>query len=347
MRRSSGATPIVEGPASDRPAATVETAATVSAAAAIPARRRAGRPRCDRLASQIARATASSPISKKATRGADTRPDMTKRSHTSVAASRNPITTRKVAIHGPGRGSTRPAAGNAARSRYGEAIPVPIAPNIAAVVPESCVSAKPSAVPRKGAEQGVAISVAKKPVTRWPASPSDGPDEPTFASDPGRWISNSPHMLSVKRRITTASAPTKSGSWNWIPQPTATPAARAPIAAPASSRKERMIPAAVARLPVVRARLPPSALFISPKTLSDSTGSTHGIAFRISPPRKPRSTNHRNPRPAPPSCDPWPPVVVSAAKNSEFATSPPAAIVSPTVAGVVTGARHILSSHAW
>ncbi|MYH11031.1 MAG: hypothetical protein F4143_13210, partial [Gemmatimonadales bacterium] len=125
---------------------------------------------------------------------------MTKRSHTSVAASRNPITTRKVAIHAPGRGSTRPAAGNAARSRYGEAIPVPIAPNMAAVVTESCVSAKPSAVPRKGAEQGVAIRVAKNPVTMCPASPSDGPAEPTFASVPGRWISNSPHKLSVKSR---------------------------------------------------------------------------------------------------------------------------------------------------
>ncbi|MYG50061.1 MAG: hypothetical protein F4164_12035 [Gemmatimonadales bacterium] len=96
------------------------------------------------------------------------------------------------------------------------------------------------------------------------------------------------------------------------------------------------------------ARLPPSALFSSPNTLSDSTGSTHGIAFRISPPRKPRSTNQKKPRPAPAICDPPPPVEASAAaKNSAFATSPPASIVSPTVAGVVTGARHILSSHAW
>ncbi len=108
------------------------------------------------------------------------------------------------------------------------------------------------------------------------------------------------------------------------------------------------MPAAVARLPVVSARLPPSALFISPNTLSDSTGSTHGIAFRISPPRKPRSTNHRKPRPAPPACTPPLPVAVPAeAKNSGFAASPPAATVSPTVVGVVTGARHILSSQAW
>ena len=78
------------------------------------------------------------------------------------------MTPRSVTIHSPGRGSSRVARGMAASSRYGMARPMPTAVNTRTIMAAGWLSAKPTAVPRKGAEQGVAIRVANTPEKKCP-----------------------------------------------------------------------------------------------------------------------------------------------------------------------------------
>ena len=85
-----------------------------------------------------------------------------------MPAIRKPMIPRSVAIHSPGFGSILTALGTAASSRYGAASPTPTAVKTVTIVVPGWLSAKPTAVPRKGAEHGVAIRVAKTPEKKWP-----------------------------------------------------------------------------------------------------------------------------------------------------------------------------------
>ena len=109
-------------------------------------------------------------------------------------------------------------------------------------------------MPRNGAEQGVAISVAKRPDAKWPARPSPAPAlapaSPNRANRAGSGISNRPQRLSENSSTTTVRKATKPGCWNCTPQPMAAPAWRASTAVPASAQKEARIPAVVASAPM-------------------------------------------------------------------------------------------------
>src|SRR5215472_14842081 len=72
-------------------------------------------------------------------------------------------------IQGPGLGKKRSHAGCALKSTYGALIPAATATNIARMIAADCAKAKPSAVPRNGAVQGVASTVANTP---WKNEPS-------------------------------------------------------------------------------------------------------------------------------------------------------------------------------
>ena len=66
----------------------------------------------------------------------------------------------------PGLGINLISWGNAAINKYGKLIPTPINKKILIPIKYDCVKAAVIAVPTKGAEQGVAIRVAKNPLKK-------------------------------------------------------------------------------------------------------------------------------------------------------------------------------------
>ena len=71
-----------------------------------------------------------------------------------------------------------------------------------------------------------------------------------------------------------------------MPQPIVEPAALSATNAPAMAAKEASTPSAVTRRPRRTRRRSSPAWLATASNLSDSTGRTQGIAFRISPPRR-------------------------------------------------------------
>ena len=83
-----------------------------------------------------------------------------------VANSNKPRKYLNHSIHGPGLGKILTIFGNNDINKYGEAIPKPMERNIPIIIKEDCVNETVIAVPTKGAEQGVASIVAKKPLKK-------------------------------------------------------------------------------------------------------------------------------------------------------------------------------------
>ena len=166
----------------------------------------------------------------------------------------------------------------------GRGKPMPRARKMAKISIGPAASAKPMAVPRNGAEQGVASSVAKAPAA---ILPKIAPFSLWRAARPptqdGSGTSKKPQRLQAKSVSSTAMKTRNSGCWNCTPQPTAMPADLSATIAAARIRKDRIIPAAEARKPrrtAVRERPPCS---ITPSSLIDSTGSTQGMKLRMKP----------------------------------------------------------------
>src|SRR5437867_12111480 len=113
-------------------------------------------------------------------------------------------------IHGPGVGSNRSQAGCALKSKYGALMPAAIATNIDKMIAGDCENAKPSAVPRNGAVQGVASTVANTPWKNEPRSslPSVVEGRPRVMLC-GNEISNTPKRFRANTRTITLSARTK------------------------------------------------------------------------------------------------------------------------------------------
>ena len=240
-------------------------------------------------------------------------------------------------------------------------MPTPRARNTTITTGAVCARAKPIAVPRKGAEQGVAIRVANRPEKKWPAIPSRAAVPSSRASARGSGISNSPHRLRQKSTTTTARKATKPGCWNCTPQPTAAPAARKETAASPSARKEARMPAEVARAPRTTSARPWPALRTRPKSLSESTGSTQGMALRMSPPST-ASSSVRARLPAgfgtgaavgaaagagAAAAGPLPSPAAGGVKRSACRGLPPGSTLSWISACEVTGGRHCESLQAW
>src|SRR4051794_12744625 len=118
-------------------------------------------------------------------------------------------------VHGPGLGKSRSHAGCAESRKYGDDIPAAIAKNMSRIVQPDWVKANPSAVPKNGAVQGVARTVAKTPSKNEPASPSFALKPSTLrVANCGSEISNTPKRLSAKTRTTALINRTKYGLVN-------------------------------------------------------------------------------------------------------------------------------------
>ena len=150
--------------------------------------------------------------------------------------------------------------------------------------------AKPTAVPRNGAEHGVASSVAKPPERKCPARPRTRlAPPPTLASHRGSPTSKNPHRLQANSATIRIMAMRNQDCWNWMPQPTAMPAALTHTSAPARSRNETTMPAAEAKKLRLTARRSPPPWPTTPRSLIERTGSTQGMRLRISPPSTART----------------------------------------------------------
>ena len=142
-----------------------------------------------------------------------------------------------------------------------------------------------------GAVHGAATTTASTPVKKSPDGPlrlaSDWP-MPTQ-----RPVSvHTPERFSPNRNITRPNRATTAGRCIWKPQPSASPALRSASTIAPSATKLTSTPAVYQRACArVLSRL--SLLSIRPSTLIDSTGSTHGIRLRISPPSN-AARNARN-----------------------------------------------------
>ena len=86
--------------------------------------------------------------------------------HINVKKSKIDITLLTQIIQFPELGKNFTKSGNAAITKYGNDMPRLIKKNVNINKNEFCVKAKATAVPTKGAEHGVAIKVAKKPVIK-------------------------------------------------------------------------------------------------------------------------------------------------------------------------------------
>ena len=104
------------------------------------------------------------------------------------------------------------------------------------------------------------------------------------AEVPGRRSVINPHRLAANSVMAVAIAAKNQGCWNWMPQPTATPACLSAASTRAMARKETMIPAAVASSCRRTPRRSAPANPASSRSFSESTGSTQGMTFRINPP---------------------------------------------------------------
>ena len=147
------------------------------------------------------------------------------------------------------------------------------------------VNAKPIAVPRNGAEHGVLKSTRSAPVKNAPQKPCLRPALSILVvALPGSQISKTPKKLMAKAlRITTMNA-MNPALWNCMPQPAFPPPALTAATIPASAQKLARIPSVV-DVPSTSSRLRLSRdCLIRLKSFSESTGSTHGIKFRIKPP---------------------------------------------------------------
>ena len=111
-----------------------------------------------------------------------------------------------------------------------------MARKIAKMTGASLAKAKPTAVPRKGAEHGVASTTASRPSKKERRAPTAcAPSDARRAvSMP---ISKTPKRFRANTTSTLATTATKSGSWNWKPQPTAVPALRSATTTAASAAR--------------------------------------------------------------------------------------------------------------
>ena len=161
----------------------------------------------------------------------------------SVANNNNPKKYFNHCIHIPGLGKNLTMLGNNDINKYGDAIPRPIERNMLIIINEDCVKETVIAVPTKGAEQGVANIVAKKPLKK------------SFVKllllnfnniseliKVGVLNSNIPNKLRINTEIIKAITIKNNGCWNCIPHPMLTPIDRKTINVKANNPKEVTIP---------------------------------------------------------------------------------------------------------
>ena len=143
-------------------------------------------------------------------------------------------------------------------------------------------------VPTKGAEHGVARSVANAPVKKlsdiqFPSDPLLRGATAVFPTE-SDLTSRNPNKLQENKVSTITKKIRKIGSWNCIPHPTVFPAVCRPIVPKASRRYEEIMPAVEARKLIRTFQLFPPIFCRTPRILIDKTGNTQGMRLRIIPP---------------------------------------------------------------
>ncbi len=145
------------------------------------------------------------------------------------------------------------------------------------------MSAKPTALPTKGAEQGVARRVANAPVRKDSASGPVARAPPGIASGAGSLIVAQSNGLAANSVASRAKPARNQGSWNLVRQPMLAHDAFRAISTKAMTRNDTSMPAEVARRPVRTARRSAPAYRVSADAFGESTGRTQGIRLRTRP----------------------------------------------------------------
>src|ERR1700720_4120798 len=177
-------------------------------------------------------------------------------------------------------------------------MPAATATNIDKITAGDCVNANPRAVPRNGAVHGVASTVAKRPWKNEPKSSlRSAVESKRLVMVCGSEISNTPKRFRAKTSTMMLSPRKKYAFVNWNPpQVTSRPVSLSAIRSNARAMNHAKMPAVKARpLRRIFFRLCPACL-MKPKILSEITGSTHGIKFKMKPPMKPKNKNLSRPR---------------------------------------------------
>jgi hypothetical protein len=94
------------------------------------------------------------------------------RKNAATASISSPITCLTSTLAGPVLGIFFTQPGRALKSKYGTAIPAPMAPNVDNVVAGACVAAHADAPAMKGAVQGVERTAVRMPNANEPGSDS-------------------------------------------------------------------------------------------------------------------------------------------------------------------------------
>ncbi len=119
-------------------------------------------------------------------------------SHTTVASIGKPMAILNFSIHAPGFGRNFSHAGFQLNTTYGAASPRPTARKISTMNAALWANAKPSAMLKNGAVQGVARTVASTPLKNAPAAPCLEARFPAASSArPPSVTSNTPNKFSA------------------------------------------------------------------------------------------------------------------------------------------------------
>ena len=133
-------------------------------------------------------------------------------SHTTVASIGKPMAILNFSIHAPGFGRNFNHAGFQLNTTYGAASPMPTARKINTMNAALWANAKPSAMLKNGAVQGVARIVASTPLKNAPAAPCFEARFPAASSArPPSVTSNTPNKFKRDQRDERGEADEKNG----------------------------------------------------------------------------------------------------------------------------------------
>src|SRR5690606_6985990 len=144
-----------------RPAPTATRIA--AAAVARPSQRPAPAARWASPRDQQAKATTTRKATKRPMASTPPSPPITQASQAAVPSRAKPRKCLKCSIQAPGLGRRAASPGKSTRRQKGAASPSPNTKKTSAIVADEAAKAKPTAVPRSGAEQGVASTTASTP----------------------------------------------------------------------------------------------------------------------------------------------------------------------------------------
>src|SRR5439155_4664646 len=195
------------------------------------------------------------------------------------------MTCLMSSLAGPVRGIRLTKPGKADSSRYGAAIPAPIAAKVLRVITGDCVVAHAAAAPMNGAVHGVDSTAVMIPKPNEP--PRDSSDGLMRQIHPGSLTEKRRHMPTANTQITRPTAMVKAGNWNNLfveSKPLTVVIAAARASQKATTPKDMKSPSRK-----LRRRFPPALERLM--ILMGTRGNTQGVKFNNTPPTA--ATKHR------------------------------------------------------